>query len=245
MTAQYDEWAKVYDMIYGNYKDDIKFYINESKKSKGGVLEVACGTGRIYLELLKEGIDAVGIDISDEMISTLVKKATERGLLPDVHVDDMRNFKLDKKFSLIIVPYRSFLFNLTSDDQLEALLRFKAHLLPGGRLILNFFYPDLERMMSFGKESEDITVIENGKYLLREKSFFVEEVNQLIETEAALYKGDNLFWKGSYRMAFIYKREFELLLRLAGFSRYAVFGGFESQPLKSFKQEMVWIVENA
>jgi SAM-dependent methyltransferase len=245
LTEQYDEWAKVYDMIYGNYKDDIEFYKEEAKKSKGEVLEVACGTGRIYLELLREGIDAVGIDISDEMISALVKKAHDRKLTPEVHVADMRNFRLDKKFSLIIVPFRSFLFNLTTDDQLEALLRFKAHLLPGGRLILNFFYPDLERMMSFGKESEEITVIENGKYLLREKSFFVEEVNQLIETDAALYKGNNLFWKGSYNMAFIHKREFELLLRLAGFTKCEVYGGFDGRPLTSFKQEMVWVAENS
>ena len=98
--------------------------------------------------------------------------------------------------------------------------------------------------MSFGKESEDITIVEDGQYLLREKSFFVDEVNQIIETKAALYKGDELFWKGSYKMAFIYKKEFELLLRLAGFGRCTVYGGFDRKPLTSFKQEMVWVVEN-
>jgi SAM-dependent methyltransferase len=219
LATKHDEWAKVYDMIYGNYRDDIEFYRDEAKKAGGNVLEVACGTGRIYLELLKDGLSAVGIDISEEMIATLVKKAHEMNLVPEVHVADMRDFKLDHRFSLIIVPFRSFLFNLTTDDQLMALQRFRAHLLPGGRLILNFFYPDLERMMSFGKESEDMIVLENGKYLLREKSFFVDEVNQTIETTAALFKGNDLFWKGTYRMAFIYKKEFELLLRLAGFSR--------------------------
>lgn len=245
MTAQYDEWAKVYDMIYGNYKDDIDFYRGEARKSKGKILEVACGTGRIYLELLKDGLDAVGIDISEEMISALIKKARNNNLEPDVHVADMRDFRIGQKFSLIIVPFRSFLFNLNSDDQLKALQSFKAHLLPDGRLMLNFFYPDLERMMSFGKESEDITVIEKGKYLLREKSFFVDEVNQIIETAAALFKDNELFWKGAYRMAFIYKKEFELLLRLAGFSMWGVYGGFDKRPLTSYKQEMVWIVENA
>lgn len=244
LSSQYDEWAKVYDMIYGNYKDDLAFYVEEAKKTNGKILEIACGTGRIYLELLKQGMNAVGIDISEEMITTLKKKALENNLKPEVYVADMRNFRLNDKFSIIIVPFRSFLVNLTTDDQLKTLLNFKTHLLPGGRLILNFFYPDIERMMSFGKESEDIIVMDNGRYVLREKSFFVDEVNQTIETVSALFKDKELFWKGAYRLALIYKREFELLLRLTGFGKWLVYGGFDKRPLTSYKQEMVWIVEN-
>lgn len=243
MSSSNDQWAKVYDMIYGNYRDDVAFYLGEAKKAKGKILDVACGTGRIYLELLKEGLDAIGIDISEEMIATLKAKAEGMGLKPKVHMADMRNFKLNDRFGLIIVPFRSFLYNLTTEDQLNTLESFRRHLTPGGRLVLNFFYPDIERMMSFGKESEDLVVMANGRYLLREKSFFVDEVNQTIETVAALFKDNELFWKGSYRLAFIYKREFELLLRLTGFGKCSVFGGFDRKPLSSYKQEMVWLVE--
>lgn len=243
MSSPYDQWAKVYDMIYGNYRDDVAFYLGEAKGASGKILEVACGTGRVYLELLKEGLDVVGIDISEDMIAALKAKAEGMGLKPEVHVADMRDFSLSQRFKLIIVPFRSFLYNLTTDDQLKTLKNFRRHLAPGGRLVLNFFYPDIERMMSFGKESEDLIVMENGRYLLREKSFFVDEVNQIIETEAALFKDNDLFWKGSYRLAFIYKREFELLLKLAGYGKSSVYGGFDRKPLSSYKQEMVWVVE--
>ena len=232
-------------MIYGNYRDDVAFYVSEAKKTDGRILEVACGTGRIYLELLKEHLPVVGIDISEEMISTLKKKAQELGLKPKVYTADMRDFRLEEKFALIIVPFRSFLYNLTTDDQLKALLNFKTHLMPGGRLILNFFYPDLEQMMSYGKESENLIVMDRGRYALREKSFFVDEVNQIIETAAAIFKDKELFWKGTYRMALIYKKEFELLLRLAGFGKWSVYGNFDQRPLTSYKQEMVWIVEKS
>jgi len=49
-----DKWAEIYDLVDGLYKEDIDFYIKEARKAKGKVLEIACGTGRIYLELLKK-----------------------------------------------------------------------------------------------------------------------------------------------------------------------------------------------
>lgn len=243
--SEYDAWAKVYDIIYDGYKEDIEFYKKEAKKAGGKVLEIGCGTGRIYLELLKEGVDVHGIDISQSMLDELKRKAKGLALEPKVSLGDMRNFRLNERFALIIVPFRSFLYNLTSEDQLKSLKNFKRHLLKGGRLILSFFYPDLERMMSFGKESEELIVTDKAKYGLREKSYFVDEVNQIIETVATVYKEGEIFWKGTYRYALIYKREFELLLRLAGFKEWEVYGGFDYRPLTSYKQEMVWIAKNS
>lgn len=207
-------------------------------------MEVGCGTGRIYLELLKNGIGAYGIDISGEMLVELRNKAKAMNLKPKVSAGDMRNFKLGERFALIIVPFRSFLYNLTTDDQLRTLKNFKRHLAPKGRLILNFFYPDIERMMSYGKESEELIVTDKGDFGLREKSYFVDEVNQIIETAAIVYKGGEVYWRGNYRFALIYKREFEVLLRLAGFRKWSMYGGFDYRPLTSYKQEMVWVIEN-
>ncbi len=104
----FEKWAKVYDLIYGKYKNDINFYRKEVCKAKGKVLEIACGTGRIYLELLKDGVDAYGIDISKNMLEVLKKKARNLGLKPKVKKADTRNFKFNIKFSLIIIPFRSF-----------------------------------------------------------------------------------------------------------------------------------------
>ncbi len=154
-------------------------------------------------------------------------------------------FKLKEKFDLILVPFRSFLHNMTADEQLKSLKNFHSHLMPGGRLILNFFYPDLERMMSYGKESEELLISDSGKYVLREKSYFVNEPDQIIETDAVIYKDGELYWQGVSRLALIYKKEFVLLLRMAGFKKWAVYGGFDYRPLTSYKQEMVWIAEKS
>ena len=117
--TNFDKWAKFYDLIYGKRREDINFYRKEAKKTKGKVLEIACGTGRMYLEILKDGVDVYGIDISNNMLKALKKKAEKLQIKPKVYRADMRTFKLDKKFSLIIIPFRSFLHNLTVKDQLE------------------------------------------------------------------------------------------------------------------------------
>jgi ubiquinone/menaquinone biosynthesis C-methylase UbiE len=49
----FNKWAEIYDLVDGLYKEDIDFYVKEALKAKSKVLEIACGTGRIYLELIK------------------------------------------------------------------------------------------------------------------------------------------------------------------------------------------------
>ena len=49
ISETYD--PKLYDLIWGTNEDDIPFYIEQAKVADGQVLEVACGAGRVYLEL--------------------------------------------------------------------------------------------------------------------------------------------------------------------------------------------------
>ena len=82
-----------------------------------------------------------------------------------------------------------------------------------------------------------------GELTCVRSSRFVDEVNQIVETRVVLLRDGEAVWRGCFRIALVYKREFELLLRLAGFRKWRVYGGFDYQPLTSSKQEMVWIVE--
>jgi ubiquinone/menaquinone biosynthesis C-methylase UbiE len=240
----FNEWAEIYDLVDGLYKEDIDFYIKEASKAKGKVLEIACGTGRIYLELLKKGIDTYGIDISENMLKILKMKAKNLGLKPKVYKADMRTFNLRKKFSLIIIPFRGFLHNLKVEDQIKTLKNIKKHLTPNGKLIVSFFYPNPEYILkNYGKENKKIINFKGRKYTLISKSYFVDEVNQIIEYTIILKKNNRIVWSMKVKLAFIYKREFELLLRLAGFKKWKVYGDFNYEPLRSYKQEIVWIIE--
>lgn len=236
----YDDWAKIYDKFSANYKPDISFYTKEAKKAKGKVLEIACGTGRVYLEVLKTGVDIYGFDISRKMVALLKEKAKRAGLKPKVKAADMRRFKYKEKFAAIIVPYRAFLHNTTVEDQLATLKNIRRHLLPKGKLILNFFFPLWEYILkNYGKTEktkfDGITMFSQSR--------FADEINQVVSVNFKFLKNAKTFMKTSFNLALIYKREFELLLRLAGFKKWKVYGGFSYEPLKSREQEMVWIIE--
>lgn len=240
-----DKWAEIYNLTHGQNKSDFEFYKNEAKKIKGRVLEIACGTGRIYLGLLKEGVDIWGIDLSKKMLEILKKDARKLKLKPKVYKADMRNFNLRKKFSLIIVPFRSFLHNLTADDQVKTLRNIRRHLAPGGRLVLNFFFPKPDLMVEGAKKWKGDTIkTKNGNFKLIGHGFdSFDEINQIVKFKQSLYKEKKKIWSGNFKMAYIYKREFELLLQLSSFKKWKVYGGFEYKPLKDKYQEMVWIIE--
>ncbi|MCX6771481.1 MAG: class I SAM-dependent methyltransferase [Candidatus Micrarchaeota archaeon] len=240
--AEFDKAVKIYDVSCpAEFMGDTSFYLREAKKARGKVLEVGCGTGRVYLPLLAAGIDAYGIDISRGMLRALEKKAGARGLKSRVKLADMRNFSLRQKFALIIVPFRAFLHNLTIDDQLSSLKCLRSHLAPGGKLVLNFFYPSHDVMVNdYGHE---VVRYRKGGIVRKDFSAFSDETEQIVSSCYWAMKNGRKFGSYSVKIAFIYKREFELLLRLAGFSRWQVFGGFKKQKLKSSKQEMVWVIE--
>jgi len=242
MIDDYD--PEFYDLTFGEKKEDISFYTEQAKAAGGKVLEIACGSGRIYLELLNEGLDVYGIDNSEKMIDALKRKAKVLKLQPQVQLADMRNFEIKHKFSLIIIPFRSFLHNLTIDDQLSTLKSCRKHLNKNGRLVLNFFYPNRDVIANtYGKEIHQPIDTADGQVDLVRKSYFVDEPGQVIEFTFTWIKDNQILSRFRSRLSLIYKREFELLLSLAGLKRWQVYGGFDYQPLESYKQEMVWIIE--
>ncbi len=240
----YETGAQFYDIFYEKYRVDIPFYTQTAKQAEGKVLEVACGTGRVHLELLKAGVDVQGFDLSEPMLKILKSKAAALYLQPRVQIADMRDFKINQKFALIIIPFRAFLHNLTTDDQLRTLKCCRRHLAANCKLMLNFFFPSPPIMVNnYGRDTQTRQNISGEPMNYITNSHFVNEPEQVIEVTEYLKRGDTIVWSGTIKLALIYKKEFELLLRLAGFKKWQVYGGFEYEPLNSSKQEMVWVIE--
>ncbi|MFH0760307.1 MAG: class I SAM-dependent methyltransferase [Bacteroidota bacterium] len=72
-------FARFCDLIDHKQRDgvDNEYFLNEISQTKGRILELGVGTGRLFVNALKEGADIYGIDISQSMLEVLNKKLTK------------------------------------------------------------------------------------------------------------------------------------------------------------------------
>lgn len=238
----YEDMAEYYDLIYSD-QYDVDFYLREAKNARGPVLEVACGTGRILLRLLSESITVTGIDLSKSMLAILKRKATSLGLQPTVQVADMRDFKLEKKFRLIIVPYRSFLHLREDEDRKKTLLNFKEHLESGGRLILHTYNPSEDELNMGGTfhhlESEDFTGPE-GNYRL---DWYLKSENKIAHYKIVLTLANGKRKVFLMDIAYIPVRDMQKILMDCGYMNIRLYCGFDYGEFNENCKEAIWIAE--
>jgi len=144
MTKQDYEYrgllAETWDLFRGDTStwEDKFFYEKIIQKYGQPVLDIGCGTGRLLLDYLSQGIEIDGLDNSPEMLEICRKKAYGVGLQPNLYEQGMENLDVKRKYRTIIVP--SLSFQLVVDDNLayEAVQRFYDHLEIDGALVMPF-----------------------------------------------------------------------------------------------------------
>jgi len=97
------------------------------------VLDAGCGTGRIARELARRGVEIVGVDLDEDMLSTARRKAPE---LEWCHAD-LATIDLGRVFDVVLVAGNVMIF-LTPGTESAVLANLARHLAPGGALIAGF-----------------------------------------------------------------------------------------------------------
>jgi SAM-dependent methyltransferase len=141
--SPYDRIAQWYDVdMAANMRfDDVAFYADLCEHERGRVLELGCGNGRILLELVRRGIDAVGVDTSSKMLQQLRLKADANGLHPSVCRMDARELAFAREFDVVLCPY-SLVTYMSQPGELErALAGVRDVLRTDGLIVLDAFVP--------------------------------------------------------------------------------------------------------
>ena len=142
IDADYLAPAK-YDQYYGAYAT-LPDWFPAELASRGSVLELACGTGRIAILLAEHGLEVAGIDYSEPMLSVARSKAERRQMQVDWILDDMRRFDIGRRYGSILLLHNA-LWHLHDLSDFEACMRcVKRHLAPGGYFVLDVLVPGLE-----------------------------------------------------------------------------------------------------
>ncbi|MCU4799832.1 class I SAM-dependent methyltransferase [Halobacteria archaeon HArc-gm2] len=236
----YDQQVSVFD------RDDAAFYRDRAKSVDGPVLELACGTGRVYLELLRAGIDVDGIDLSEDVLEVLREKADDEGLDPSVWQADMADFAVDREYDLIYCPFNSVQHLLTVDDQLGALTSVYEALSPGGQFVFDVFVPDFDLICEeYGEWQIHDVEYEGDPHTFRTRTQITDEVEQRFSVENELHRDDELVFEERLQLTLLPKREFELLARLSPFDSWDVAGGFDGEPIEDSDSVQVWTMQKS
>ena len=160
--SSYNVFAKYYDELTANldYKKRSEYFnsiINKYKKTDGAVLlDLACGTGSISVEMSKLGYDVIGIDNSVEMLCIASQKNYENNLSIQFICQDMRNIDLYGSVDITICA-------LDSINHLNSLKDVKSVF----KKVSEFTEPD-------GLFMFDINTIYKHKYILANNTFTYE-----------------------------------------------------------------------
>jgi SAM-dependent methyltransferase len=236
-------WGFIYDQMMNQdlqdlLDDHLRFYQTNLQGVTGPVLECGCGTGLILLPLLIDGFDMRGLDISTSMLATLKKKAGVQGVADidrRISIQDFENFHYEERYEAIIIPSNTFRMLTSQDAQIKTLKNIYAHLIPGGRLLLDFSLIGMRNLV----ETPDVVEGQWHTWIhpetgrpIRQRRVGRYDFNHQLVMDQCTIEYDEIFETFPMKDRWIFKDEFQLLLRLGKFKRWECFSTPDSDPLE-------------
>ena len=254
MTDQIQTWHNgLVARWWAEFRQDgpeINYYRSVVSRSGQPVLDLGCGTGRLLLPWLQEGIDVSGVDVAPDMLSHCAELAARENLQPLLHCQAMHALDLQQQFRTIILCGSFGIGGSRVQDQ-QTLERCFKHLLPGGMIALdhelpwaaggwrswqNNHKPDLPTPWS---KTEDRRVAGDGSELVLTTR--VIEFNPLDQTTCREIKVEH--WQGGtlldsqtwpIRLNFYFRNELIGMLEKAGFVQVEVKGDFTDEDAQPY-----------
>ncbi|MCL1960061.1 MAG: class I SAM-dependent methyltransferase [Spirochaetes bacterium] len=169
----YNNTADFYD--YDNreiIKDDLDFYVEYANQTKGPILELASGTGRVSLHVAeKTGRIIECIELSQQMLERFSDKLknSSKQLQENIHIHkgDMSDFNLNQNFEYIMIPWRALQWLPVQEKTIDCLNCVYKHLSDNGIFVFDIFKPRIYDEKWFGKEDISYDIVDGNKRIIR------------------------------------------------------------------------------
>lgn len=238
--------ARFYDVVYEQIRShvDESYFLDQIAKSRGKVLEIGVGTGRLFSHALQLGADVYGLDVNE----TMLEKAREK-IPPEHHhrlwVQNAVTMRLPFKFSLILAPFRVFAHLIDVQDQIDCLNRIHEHLEPGGRFVFDMYVPDLNILANGWPAQVDFEgEYEEGKKLIRTTSASYDLPRQVANVQMRFkWDEDGLEHEAvwNFPMRFYFRFELEHLIRLSNLELDAIYGDYQENAVDKDSKDFVLV----
>ncbi len=235
--------------------EDVAFFVRQAQRFGGPILELGSGTGRVTWPLAEAGFEIVGLDLSEAMIQHANAKRSHQ----DHAVRDratfvqgaMSDFRLDRTFALVIIPYRAFQALTTPAEQRQCLQCIHRHLDADGRSIIDLFDPRLE--LCYPQDSSPHLKLHEVRHPVSGNVVRTEMLTKHNDTVAQVLTERFRFTEvGSWgktvrqeervlRLRWTYRQEMRYLFELTGFDVEAEYSDFDESP-PAYGKEQLWVV---
>ena len=241
--------AECYDLWFGDEPFwDQAFFHDRIRHNSGMALEIACGTGRLLVPFLRDGLAVEGLDASGEMLAICRTKAAHVGVTPTLYQQLMQDVALTSRYHTIFIPTCSFQILAERDEAFEALRRFHGHLEPGGELLITLTVP----WRDFGVERQwrlrrsEVRPSDGATILIHEAT-----VSDRVEQVQHIWMRHEIFKEGrlvqtqlrTHRLRWYHKHEFDMMLASVGFHEVAVQCGYTDSDRANPEAELIFIAK--
>jgi SAM-dependent methyltransferase len=229
----------------------VAFYRALAQEAGGSVLEIACGTGRVTIPIVKLGFPVTGLDIVPGMVAQARSKSLG---LPVRWVEaDARTFDLGEQFRLIFLTGNAFQAFVTNAEQAALLQRVCAHLddeglfafetrnplLPNTKTRTGFFVP----LETAAEEKEWPAFINANGYEVRVSTTQVyDHVAQVVHLTSykRWHEGEEEHTTvARTALRYTFPQELAALLDYNGFTLIRQYGDWDLEPLSAMSPSII------
>jgi SAM-dependent methyltransferase len=191
-------------------------------ESRGVVADLCCGQGRHSLALAGRGYSVTAVDRNTEFLAEAKRRAADQNLQIQFVESDMRDFRAETAFDLIISLFSSFGYFDEAGDR-QVLGQVFASLNPGGQLVIEIMGQQVLRRIFQPKAWDE----KDGAYMLqhREPSDDWRWINN-----HWIFIHGNQRKEFRFRLRIYSDSELLALLESCGFEQISLFGGLDGVP---------------
>jgi len=249
----YAEIAELYDLEHGGYDEDLDLYRNIAESVGDPILELGCGSGRVLIPLAEAGYRVTGLDASRPMLDRAKRAAAAAGVGDRVlwHRGPMADAERAPggPFGVVLIALNGLLHLPTPGAQRATLAAARRALDPRGQLVLDLLSPTPEalRALDAGIAHEGSWGLADGTRVDKFASRRLSPARQLIETELwydlTTADGSLRRIRTAYPLRYVHLAELALMLELAGFAEWQVYGSYELDPYDDGCERLIVLAE--
>lgn len=234
-----------YDLETGGLAENIPV-LQELVDAGDSALDLGCGTGRYTIPLAQSDVDMTGIDISVPMLNHAALKTKTLGLSINWIEGDVRDYQLNRRFSLIFDAGEAFVHVLERSGHEAILSRVREHLAENGHFVLLATIMQPSRMVDRLEEHEwfrytnhaDQEVVVSGTERY-------DHVNQIYHEDAVRRwqddSGQQVVQHAPLARRYFFPQELDALLHYNGFTVVQHYGDWSGGALTAESQVMIFV----